>query len=380
MTLPTGSKLPAERDLAISYECNFLTVRKALKQLVDDGTIVRRIGSGTFVARKGGGPNGGMSAEKQVGVLVYSNGNAYANRIIQAIAHAGLEQHVHLRSSWIRDFSDHGLRVVEHLKSDGCVAVVLPWFPHELSQAVKEFVLRSPLPVSLSLPIPGLEKNCFVETAAFGGNSCTDDLCRYFLDLGYRHIAFVGPDAKNDIFLQKVLTTYVCFTSRENLPTPSGLVGSGAAAMDKLADRLKAYRGDLAVLCYDDEHALRFMTAMHKIGLNAPEDYSIIGYNDTEASRYSDPPLSSVRQNFEYIGKWILKNALALSEGRICQSSKDPKLQLLVRSTCGGRLNRKTLDAEHYPQLDFLFDDTDHAPDWNAEKADQPTELEAAAP
>ncbi len=53
-TLPLGAKLPAERDLAVSYECNFLTVRKALKRLVDDGTIVRRVGSGTFIARHPG--------------------------------------------------------------------------------------------------------------------------------------------------------------------------------------------------------------------------------------------------------------------------------------------------------------------------------------
>jgi len=40
--------------------------------------------------------------------------------------------------------------------------------------------------------------------------------------------------------------------------------------MDQLAQRWKTFRGDLAIISYDDEHALRFMTAMHKIGLSAP--------------------------------------------------------------------------------------------------------------
>ena len=48
---------------------------------------------------------------------------------------------------------------------------------------------------------------------------------------------------------------------------------------------LKAYRGDLAVISYDDEHALRFITAMHKIGLSAPEDFQIIGHNNDEAGK-----------------------------------------------------------------------------------------------
>ncbi len=356
LTLPVGSKLPAERDLAISYNCNFLTVRKSLKQLVDDGTIVRRIGSGTFVARKSSEPNSPSGTDKNIGVLVVQEINAYANRLIQAIAHAGLEQQVHLRSSWIRDFSDQSLRVVEQLKSDGCVAVTLPWFPHQKIDEVRKFVLRSPLPISLPMPIPGLEKNSFVESGAFGGNSPTEDLCQYYLGLGHKRLAFIGPDTTNDVFLQKVLTSFVCFTSRENLPSPSGLVSAGAPAMDKLAERWKSYRGDLAILSYDDEHAIRFMTAMHKIGLNAPDDYAIIGYNDTEASRYSDPPLSSVRQNFNYIGEWLLKSALALSKNRLCQSSQDPKLQLLVRSTCGGKNHPEKLKTFQLPNVDLIID------------------------
>ena len=58
-TLPIGARLPAERSLATTYGCNFLTVRRALKELVDDGIVVRRIGSGTFVARHATGPAGG---------------------------------------------------------------------------------------------------------------------------------------------------------------------------------------------------------------------------------------------------------------------------------------------------------------------------------
>jgi DNA-binding LacI/PurR family transcriptional regulator len=126
--------------------------------------------------------------------------------------------------------------------------------------------------------------------------------------------------------------------------------------MDKLAERWKSFRGDLAILSYDDEHAIRFMTAMHKIGLNAPDDYAIIGYNDTEASRYSDPPLSSVRQNFDYIGEWLLKSALGLSKNRVCQSSKDPKLQLLVRNTCGGMDHLDTLKTFQLPTIDLILD------------------------
>ena len=355
-TLPLGAKLPAERDLAVSYDCNFLTVRKALKQLVDDGTIVRRIGSGTFIARAYGSEIGANGGNKRLGVLVYQKSNPYAYRVLQAIAHAGLEQDVDLQSGWVRDFREDALSQVHRFKKDGCVALTLPWFPHDKVEDVRAFVKNCSLPVSLAMVIPGLEKNCFVEPEIFGSSTVIDDLCRYYQALGHRRLALIGPDTANDVILQKKLTAFVCHTSRENLPSPCGLVAPGAQAMDQLAERWKPYRGDLAIISYDDEHALRFMTAMHKIGLNAPEDYCIIGYNDTEASRYSDPPLSTIHQNFNYMGHWLIKSALALAKRQVCQSSQPPHLQMLVRSTCGGRDKIDDAFRARFPDLDIALE------------------------
>jgi DNA-binding LacI/PurR family transcriptional regulator len=175
--------------------------------------------------------------------------------------------------------------------------------------------------------------------------------------LGHERIALLGPDSTTDLILQRKISGYVHYTSRENLPCLCGLVGPGAQAMDQLAERWKAYRGNLAIMCYDDEHALRFMTAMHKIGLKAPNDYAIIGYNDTEGSTYSDPPLSTIHQNFDYIGHWLLKNALALAQGSSCQSSETPRLKMLVRDTCGGRDKITDAFRAQFEYIDIAVDD-----------------------
>lgn len=45
-----GDALPSERDLAIRADVSRVTVRKAVQQLVEDGVLVQRHGSGTFVA------------------------------------------------------------------------------------------------------------------------------------------------------------------------------------------------------------------------------------------------------------------------------------------------------------------------------------------
>ncbi len=48
--LQPGAALPSERDLCDAYQLSRVTVRKALEGLVRDGVLVRRHGSGTYVA------------------------------------------------------------------------------------------------------------------------------------------------------------------------------------------------------------------------------------------------------------------------------------------------------------------------------------------
>lgn len=47
-----GQKLPSERTLAKVYNVSRMTLRQAVQVLVRDGLLVRRVGAGTFVARK----------------------------------------------------------------------------------------------------------------------------------------------------------------------------------------------------------------------------------------------------------------------------------------------------------------------------------------
>lgn len=356
-TLPIGARLPAERSLAVTYGCNFLTVRRALKALTDDGIVVRRIGSGTFVRRHGDAP-GESSGGARIGVLVCQRSNAYAYRALQAVAHAGLEQDVDLRSAWVQDFCDDGLRQAKALEREGCIAITLPWFGHERVDEVRTFVRSSPLPVSLPMLIPGLEQNCFERQEIFGGSLLvvTEALCEFFVALGARRVALLGPNEPRDVVLQRVLGAYACYTSAHGLPNLCGLVPPGAQAMDQLAERWREYRGELAIICYDDEHALRFMTAMHKAGLGAPRDFQLIGYNDTEASAFSDPPLSTIRQHFDYVGEWLVRSAVALGRGRVEQSASLPRLQLLVRATCGAAGRIDDAFRARFPQLEIVED------------------------
>lgn len=361
-TLPIAGRLPSERRLAELYACNFLTVRRALKELVDDGTVVRRIGSGTFVARHTRVPPK-KAVTSKIGVLVWQSGDAYANRVLQGLAYEAANMGVDLRSGWVRGLGEDGLAQAQLLEKEGCMALVLPWFPHDRVDEVRAFVRACTLPVSLPMIVPGLERNCFEQQELFGESLqvSSEQLCGYFYALGHRRIAFLGPESSSDPVLQRVLSAYACYTSRMGLPSFCGLVKPGAQSMSQLAERWAEERGDFAVVSYDDEHALRFMTAMHKLGLSAPGDFQIVGYNDTEASAYSDPPLTTVRQNFNYVGSWLIRSALALARGELEQSTSLPRPQMVVRASCGGAGLIDEELREQLPNLDIIVADESEA-------------------
>ncbi|HBR92831.1 MAG TPA: transcriptional regulator [Opitutae bacterium] len=362
-TLPIGSKIPPERHLAVTYECNFLTVRKALKALVDEGIITRRIGSGTFIAKhpEANHQNSDFQPKKianQIGVLVFRNGNAYANKVLQNIAHSAMELGLELRSTWITGFGEESFKQAQALANDGCVAIVLPWFPHHMAGEVRKFIEQSPIPVSIPLLISGLEANYFGDPELFGRNLLKPNkaLCGYLKEMGCQKVAFVGPTTSEDPILQRMLTAYTLYVSENDIPNLSVLVEPGSQHMDRIAEKWKTYAGELGILCYDDEHALRMITAMHKIGLKAPTDYSIIGRNDTEAGRFSDPPLTTIGHDFRNISNGLLRNALALTRNTTDHTESSPLPKLLVRESCGGlgRINDEL--RKKFSVIDFIKD------------------------
>jgi DNA-binding LacI/PurR family transcriptional regulator len=358
--MPAGARLPSERALAKKFACNVLTVRKGLSSLVAEGRIERRLGSGTFVVDRGA-ESVGRSASEQVALLAFTGADAYGQQLMQALARVAVEEEVQLSTAWFDDFGERTLQEVESLARDGCTSLVLPWFPHAMRAALEGFVKQCPLPISLPLLIPGLERYCFERPDCFGSSTLqyTTALCRYFWCLGHRRIALLGPNEPADPILQAKLGAYSCTVSDLGTEQLCGLIGPTAAEVDALAKRWAEFRGDLAVISYDDTHAMRLMTAMHKLGIKAPTDYAIVGINNIETAPFCDPPLSSLAQDFDYIGRALLRHAAELGRGGSAQSAESSPHRLVVRRSCGGagRLDAK-LSAELREYGLVLADDT----------------------
>jgi len=75
------------------------------------------------------------------------------------------------------------------------------------------------------------------------------------------------------------------------------------------------------------------MVHCRELGLRVPEDISILGFDDIPLCRYTIPPLTTIRQDRESLGKSAL-HALVSQMNGVRVSSLLLHAQLIERASC----------------------------------------------
>jgi DNA-binding LacI/PurR family transcriptional regulator len=91
--------------------------------------------------------------------------------------------------------------------------------------------------------------------------------------------------------------------------TRFSLEGGHAAASRLIA------RGATGIICASDPLALGAIRAARRTGLTVPRDVSVVGYDDSAFMACTDPPLTTVRQPIEAIGRAAVEMLTGQIEG-----------------------------------------------------------------
>jgi LacI family transcriptional regulator len=69
-----------------------------------------------------------------------------------------------------------------------------------------------------------------------------------------------------------------------------------------------------ALVTGNDRMALGAIRALREAGLRVPDDVSVVGYDDISEAAFFDPPLTTVRQDFDVLGRESIEYLVALIE------------------------------------------------------------------
>ena len=156
-------------------------------------------------------------------------------------------------------------------------------------------------------PIP------YVDVDHFGGVTAA---VRHLLVTGHRRIATIagpqdmvaGVDRLNGYRAAMTDAGLAEHTAIGDFTRESGV----RAMLQLVADDPKLD----AVFVASDMMAHGALQALRDAGRRVPEDVAVIGFDDFEISRYSDPPLTTVRQPIVDMGRTMARQMLGLVEGR----------------------------------------------------------------
>ncbi|WP_191621737.1 LacI family DNA-binding transcriptional regulator [Microbacterium caowuchunii] len=88
-----------------------------------------------------------------------------------------------------------------------------------------------------------------------------------------------------------------------------------------------------AIFASNDVSAFGVIDAAHDRGLQVPDDLSVVGFDDIPLSRRLSPPLTTVRQPVEEIGRIAVETLTALIAGDETGSPARSAVELIIRDT-----------------------------------------------
>ncbi|GAB2785174.1 LacI family DNA-binding transcriptional regulator [Amycolatopsis magusensis] len=95
-------------------------------------------------------------------------------------------------------------------------------------------------------------------------------------------------------------------------------------------------RGVTAILCASDPLALGAIRAARRHGLSVPEDISVVGYDDSALMQCVDPPLTTIRQPIESMGRAVVELLVKkINGGQVPAEELLFAPELVVRSSTG---------------------------------------------
>ncbi|MCE7981563.1 MAG: LacI family transcriptional regulator [Caldilinea sp. CFX5] len=159
----------------------------------------------------------------------------------------------------------------------------------------------------------------------------------HLLQLGHRRIGYIGATDRR-LTNRKRLAGYTTTLQAAGIQVDPTWVINPAAADDIQRGRrgldhcLAA--GVTAIFCYNDQIAISVLNSCYHKGIAVPQQLSIVGFDDIRPASYVNPPLTTVRQPLQQMGRTGMAMVLALIDKTPVQN-KMLDCTLVVRASTG---------------------------------------------
>jgi DNA-binding LacI/PurR family transcriptional regulator len=301
-------KLPGERVLASELGYSYMTIRKAIDNLVNEGLLYKVPTKGTYVADQ----KANKSRTRTIGYFLDSRiagglSSPYYAMIFNAIEKQTVQKGYSLL--YFTDTGEANLKAVLN-KMDGVIASCFL----RVEGLVQEIKSAGPV-----VAIDNSVADKTIPSVIIDNFNAQIETVDYLCSIGHRNIGFMTGLEDSDVGKNRY-EGYRRGLTRQGLDVDPTLVfrgnytfGSGVNGAEYF---LSLNKRPTAIICANDSMALGAINKLHQEGLEVPGDMSVVGFDDIDIARQITPPLTTVSVPVDEIARNAFAMLEALIEGK----------------------------------------------------------------
>lgn len=224
------------------------------------------------------------------------------------------------------------LRILMEKKVDGMILVGSVFKDKKLDKSIMDISQNIPM-VTVNGYVVSKNIYSIICDDAFGTHSCVEHL----YNLGHRKLVYLqdadtfSAQSKVRGFLDGIKKFGLSPADCKVLKTDRGIDG-GISAVNTLANMNFKYTG---LIAGEDITAIGALNRLAALGKKVPEDVSVIGFNNSNMTRCSNPELTSVDNKMENMGVGAVRILSDVLDGRNVPTKTVITPDLIIRSSTG---------------------------------------------
>jgi len=350
-----GERLPSEAQLVQQFNVSRPTVGRALRDLLTDGFIERRAGSGTYVRTTPKAP----VATRSLGLLVPGLANTEIFQImcgeIASLARVHDYSLLWGGSTQPLEDTDASLSHAEELcrqfiqrKLSGVFFAPVELQPRQeqSNRKLAESLRDAGVPVVLlDRDLSDYPRRSDFDLVGIDNMAGGYLLAEHLIKLGCKHIAFVARPLSAPTVDARIAGVREALV-RHRIETEPNWVQTGDPTDIKFVRSLVAGRQADAFICANDHTAAVLMRTMESVGSRVPDDFRVVGFDDVKYATLVSVPLTTVHQPCRDIATIAFRTMLErVAEPTLPARSICLMPHLVVRESCGAYLPRQGATA-----------------------------------
>lgn len=271
-------------------------------------------------------------ATHMLGLIVPDVSNPYFSGMATAIGRAASENGYQVLLSNSLHAPERELEVIDSMLSQQVDGLLLSAYSPEQQLRRNELIRRLPC---IYLGSNHGEGCSFVEVDNENG-AC--QAAQYLLRLGHRDIVFLGGRQGSSTLAARLRGYYRM--QRENgftgqvITAPEETSGLRQWSYERALELFRSDRRPKAIIAYSDMIALKVLEAAEECGLRAPEDFSILGFDNIYYGAFPRIQLTSISQRKFWMGRLAVERLMEKIAGDDHTTEDVLPTELVIRSTC----------------------------------------------